>query len=193
MKSLNRFHRQFGSELEIAELAHNFRVKLGIANDSYIKIIDILEFEICKFIPEFRLIVKRDIELDTTAATTIDPPRIYVRETVYDAACDGDHDSRSILAHELGHLLMHVDIDGAMQKNYLGYSDQIKGMNLTESSEDQADVFARNFLVPVYIAFRKRSHIDELSSSTGTSRKLARTAVTISKRQEMLVLRSYSG
>lgn len=191
MSSLNRYNQISKGELGIAESAHQFRCAFGISKDLYVDIIDVLEFRVREFIPSFKLVVRRDIELDVTAETTIDPPRIYVRETVYDSACDGDVSCRHILAHELGHLLMHSKIAGSMQKDPLGYAEQFVRMNLNENSEAQADVFARNFLVPPYVAFSKRADTTELARLTGTSKNIASSAVTISKRPEMLKIRSF--
>jgi Zn-dependent peptidase ImmA (M78 family) len=189
MKSLDRYSGMGLNEVDIAQRAHEFRQKIGVADRAYINIVEILEFDVAKFIPEFRLMVRRDIELDVTAVTTFDPPRILVRETIYDAACDGDPDCRRILAHELGHLLLHRSFEGSMQQDYQGYSAQFPNMTSLESTEDQADIFARNLLVPPYIAFESRHNIDELARKTGAPGYVAAAAATISRRRELIKLR----
>jgi hypothetical protein len=190
MKGTDHFSFFPKGELGIAEKAHELRAKLNIAEKIYVDIIDILEFRITDIVPDFRLMVRRDIELDGLAFTTTDPPRIFVRESVYDAACNGDPRSREILAHELGHLLLHKDVTlGRMQENAEGYIEQFRKQNLSESSEKQADVFARNFLIPAYIAFAHRDDAQLLSSSTGTTTWLAAAAITVAKRTEMYALR----
>ncbi|MBZ9850589.1 ImmA/IrrE family metallo-endopeptidase [Mesorhizobium sp. CA14] len=191
MKSLDRFNPESLNELEIAERAHQFRATFGIADKTYVDIIEILEFRIIDFVPDFRLIIRRDIELKNTAETTIDPPRIFVRETIYDAACEGDRDCRRILAHELGHFLLHMKIEGSMQRNLLGYEKQILASNSLSSIEDQADIFARHFLVPPYVAFKNREDIQNLADLTGVPQNIAAAAATISKRVEMLKIRDY--
>lgn len=190
MKSLDRFSGKL-NEADIAERAHHYRRAFGISDIVYVDIIDLLEFKVSEFISDFRLMVRRDIDLAYAAETTIDPPRIYVRESIYDSACEGDPDSRRILAHELGHLLLHNNITGPMQKNFNGYEEQIIDMNSLESTEDQADIFARNFLAPVYLAFSYRNDIGHLAKISGTPRNIAAASVTISKRQEMYKLRNY--
>ena len=191
MKSLDRFNAESLNELEIAERAHQFRSTFGIADKTYVDIIEILEFRLIDFLPDFRLIVRRDIELNNTAETTIDPPRIFVRETIYDAACEGDRDCRRILAHELGHFLLHFKIDGPMHRNLAGYRKQLLAMNSLSSIEDQADIFARNFLVPPYIAFTHRNDAEKLAEITGVPRNVATAAATISKRVELLKIREF--
>jgi len=189
MKSLDRFNPEKLSELDIAERARKFRGAFGISEKLYVDIIEVLEFKLKEILPDFKLMVRRDIELDKTAYATNDPPRIFVRETIYDGACDGDQECRRILAHELGHLLLHTHIEGAKQKDFLGYTPQLANMNSLESVEDQADIFARNFLVPPFAAFEHRRDIQKLSQLTGTPINIASAAALISKRVEMLRIR----
>mgnify|MGYP001125757522 CR=1 FL=1 len=189
MTSSNRFHPLNGGELEIASTALQFRDLFKVADKAYVDIIEVLEFRVAEFIPDFRLMVRRDVELDTLAQTTIDPPRIFVKESIYDAACEGDADARRVLAHELGHLLLHQRITTPMQRDTTGYFDQFPLMNLLDSSEAQADVFARHFLIPPYLAFDSRFDCDILARRTGTSKSLSSAAIAVSKRQEMYALR----
>jgi hypothetical protein len=191
LTSLDHYNLLLDAELKIAERSHKYRKHFGVADKLYVDIIEIIEFKVRDFIPDFRLVVRRDIELEVTARTTVAPPRIYVQETVYDAACEGDTEARKILAHELGHLLMHSHIPGSKQRDLDGYVAQFDKQNLGESSEDQADVFARHFMVPAYVAFANRADLDRLARITGTPRNVAAAAVTISKRQEMTRLRAY--
>ncbi|ESW64711.1 hypothetical protein X769_27170 [Mesorhizobium sp. LSJC268A00] len=189
MKSLDRFNSEKLSELEIADRARNFRGTFGVSDKLYINIIEILEFRLKEILPDFKLMVRRDIELDKTAQAMNDPPRILVRESIYDGACDGDQECRRILAHELGHLLLHAHIGGTKQQDILGYSPQFENMNALDSIEDQADIFARNFLVPPFIAFEHRHDIEKLSKITGAPINIASAAALISKRTEMLKVR----
>lgn len=189
MKSVDRSNLEKQNELDIARRAMRFRDYLGISDKLFVDIIDILEFRIKEFIPDFKLMVRRDIELSRTAETSENPPRIFVRETIYDAACEGDFEARRILAHELGHLLMHHEIEGSKHRDIGGYQPQFEGMTALDSTEDQADIYARNFLIPPYVAFQYRHDSYKLSRATGVPPKIAKTAVTISKRQEMLKAR----
>lgn len=189
MASLDHSNPEKLNELDLAQRAQKYRDKFGISDKLYVDIIEILEFKVHEIVPGFRLMIRRDIELERTAHTTIEPPRIYVRETIYDAACEGDQECRRILAHELGHLLLHVDFDGPMHRDLLGYSANLLGMNALDSIEDQADIFARNFLIPPFLAFANRHDIQALSHLTGMPKHIAAAAATISKRSEMLKIR----
>ncbi len=189
MKSVDRSNPEKQNELDIARRARKLRSVLGMSDSLYIDIVEILEFRIKEFVPDFKLMVRRDIELEKTAYTVEDPPRIFVRETIYDAACEGDQECRKILAHELGHLLLHYKIDGAKHKGLENYKSPYDGMTSLDSIEDQADIFARNFLVPPYIAFEHRHDLAKLSQLTGAPVNTASAAATISKRQEMFKIR----
>jgi len=191
MKSIDRSNLEKQSELDIARRALKFRDYLDISSRVYVDIIEILEFRVPEFIPEFKLMVRRDIELENTAETYEDPPRIYVRETIYDAACEGDPECRRILAHELAHLLLHHKVEGPKHRSIDQYKPQFEGMTSLDSTEDQADIYARNFLVPPFLAFQYRHDISKLSNITGTPPHIARAAATISRRQEMLKVRQY--
>ena len=189
MKSVDRSNPEKQNELDIARRALKFRDYLGISEKLFVDIIDILEFRVKEFIPDFKLIVRRDLELDKTAEVREDPPRIFVRETIYDAACEGDSEARRILAHELGHLLLHYEIEGPKHRSLEGYKPQFEGITSLDSTEDQADVYARNLLVPPSLAFEYRHDIDQLSRIAGVPKNTAKAAATISRRQEMLKVR----
>lgn len=189
MKSQNRYTARRLSEYDIARQAIYYRDAFGVSDELHLNIIEVLEFEVKKFLPDFKLMIRRDIELDTTAATTFDPPRIIVRETVYDAACDGDSDSRRILAHELGHLLLHSKLGGSMQRDYNGYEPQFKRLSSLESTEAQADAFARHFLAPPHIAYSFRSNVVGLARQAKIPLPTASEAIKVAKRTELLSLR----
>lgn len=192
MTSVDRSNPDKQNEIDVARRALKFRDYLGISDKLFVDIIDILEFRIKDFIPDFKLMVRRDIELEKSAATSENPPRIFVRETIYDAACEGDYEAREILAHELAHLLLHHKIEGSKHHSIDGYESERKGMNALNSTEAQADIYARHFLVPPRLAFEHRHDVAGLSRMTGVPLGTAKAAATVSRRQEMYALRTES-
>jgi hypothetical protein len=92
---------------------------------------------------------------------------------------------------ELGHLILHSKVAGSLQRNYEGYQQQFDEMTSLESAEDQADIFARNFLIPPYIAFSHKDDPSKLSTQTGAPISIAKQAIKISKRQELYKLRNF--
>jgi hypothetical protein len=177
---------------EMATFAEQMRSKCQITTSPYVDIIAVLEFEIPKIVPGFKLVIRRDVELDDLALTTPNPPRIYVRESVYEFACDGDANCRELLAHELGHLLLHGDKPNKMNSKYTPhsrYTQQFSGLNSLNSTERQADMFARHFLIPMTLAFAHRHDPKRIAEISKTTLRLAGGSATMSTRPEFYHLR----
>lgn len=107
---------------------------------------------------------------DVEAITTLDPPTITIRESVYLAAASFDGRARMTLAHELGHILLHksaAPLHRAPAK-YLN-ADKLKPF---ASAEYQANVFGAAFLVPEWIACEFQE-AETLARHCCVSRKLA--------------------
>ena len=137
------------SASEIAIQADQIRQAVGITNEQYIDIVRLLEFEVRNIITGFDLIVVPDEELNGDhALTNIDPPRIFVSESTYNSACAGNPYSRFVLAHELGHLILHKRYDNISHHSSRNeYQYNILSTPIYNKSEWQADCFAASFLV----------------------------------------------
>ena len=172
---------------KMARFARSIRTKCQVETDENINIVAILEFNIPEIVPGFKLVIRRDLDLESLAQTTVHPPRIYVRQSIYEAARSGDAESRRILAHELGHLLLHGDKPSNLNvKNNGGrYRQQFRGLKAHESTETQADMFARHFLISIGLALRLKDHPIELAQRTGTSVSLAKGSITLAKRLDV--------
>ncbi|WP_306024816.1 ImmA/IrrE family metallo-endopeptidase [Oceaniradius stylonematis] len=182
------------NQKEMAEFAIEFRRKLGIGRGEPVDIVDILEFELGQFYPGYSFRVREDDKVDFRAQARPLENTIIVSESTYDAACEGDSDARFILAHELGHFLLHADRALKMNTNRYGldYEKQFENLNSLTSTEAQADIFARHFLAPCYLAFQYRSDPHQLSVLAGIPLREAKAACTISKRDELYSLRQSS-
>lgn len=66
---------------------------------------------------------------------------IWIREDVYDGAAEGVGRHRFTMAHELGHLYMHKDVN-------VSYARSKAEVKTFEKPEWQADCFAGELLVP---------------------------------------------
>lgn len=165
--------------------ADRYREMFGVSNAEQVDILDILEFRLKEFYPGFRLVIKRDCDLRDNALADIPNNRILVRESIYMSAYEGEAESRFILAHELGHYLLHSEKNTIMHNTRDGIYEGISGLNSSESTESQADMFARHFLVPLRLAYQHRDDSKRLARISGTTPKLAKGSVTISKRPEM--------
>lgn len=178
------------TQQRMAELALKYRHAFKLATRDFVDIVEVLEFKIPQAFPDFRLVVRPDDALESYAITYLKKCRIEVRENVYNSACEGDTFSRFVLAHELAHFLLHQNIGDAAHATSEEYEESIQNLNSLESAEDQADIFARHFLIHPNLAFEHKGDFRYLASITGTPSSEAKTAITISKRLEMLKVRS---
>jgi IrrE N-terminal-like domain len=116
---------------------------------------DIVEFvetgliEYCKRIgrdgPRVSLF-KRANKYDEPANVTFQPRIVmHVDEETWAGAKDGDEHSRLIIAHEIGHIVLHDHTAKAFSNDP---SLRIRFAEQEYSAEWQADTFARYFLVP---------------------------------------------
>jgi len=186
----NVFIREGLTQREMAEVAQRYRRQFNLEYAQLVDIVEILEFKLPEAFPGFVLVIRRQDELSDPAITEVSKNRILVREDIYDNACEGDSACRFILAHELGHFLLHRDKGSSLHKSFDTYVPQIPSMDARENGEDQADIFARHFLIHPSIAFRYKNNISALAEVTKTPTKQARASATVSKRQEMYQLRN---
>ncbi len=155
-----------------------------------VDIVDIIEFRLVEIFPRFRLLIRQDSEMAEEALAEPVRDRITVRSSVYAAACEGNPEARLVLAHELGHFLLHREKDVPMHKDNGGAVQNIRGMKSSESVEDQADMFARHFLAPPHLAYRHRHAPEHLATATGIPLRIARGNATMSKWPEVHAIRA---
>lgn len=171
---------------QMAKIADHYRKLLGVENAEHISIVELIEFELRKHYEGFRLVVKADKDLVDPAHTDFENNQIVVKESIYVSAHEGDAYSRMILAHELGHYLLHGKRGNVvMHKSKDGSYESIKGLNSTESTEDQADMFATLFMVKPSIAFSLKDNAAGLSKACGVPTKIANAAISAAKRDSL--------
>jgi hypothetical protein len=136
---------------DVGELALRARGLLGIAN--------YFTFNIVKAIR--RLVGKKfgksgtlnldifDNDDDLIAYVTFNPLTLHVHREVWDDAELGEPKSRFILAHELGHILMHGYYRQAYSEDK---KSRLRFVPPEESAEAQANWFAACFLAPDHLA-----------------------------------------
>lgn len=127
---------------EIEEKANKTRDVLG--HSGPIKIVKLIEFVLPKVIPQFNFEPVEDAILEGELARTW-PDKYFMQMTnsVYEGACAGDGSCNYTLAHELGHLVLHKNIEPsfALAKDKPKYDSFF-------NSEWQADNFADFFMMP---------------------------------------------
>ncbi|MGR9503763.1 ImmA/IrrE family metallo-endopeptidase [Rhizobium leguminosarum] len=174
-------------------VALKYRDEFDMQHVELVDIIDIIEFKLVKKFPDFRLVIVRDAEMKEDAVAEPLKSRITVRSSVYIAACEGDFEARFVLAHELGHFLLHREKDVSMHSDPRGAAQAIRGMKATESTEDQADMFARHFLAPPHLSYRYRHEPVRLATATGVPIRICRGNITMSKWPEAFAARNHGG
>jgi hypothetical protein len=91
------------------------------------------------------------------AYVTFSPLTLHVDREIWDLADLGDPKSRFILAHELGHLLMHEHHEQAYSEDGSG---RLTFIQPEESAEVQANWFAACFLAPDHLAWECRDETE---------------------------------
>jgi len=148
---------------DIKSAAQQLRDSLGVADQKLFNIVELLEKEMPKAIDDFRLEVLARSDVPEVYATSA-PPRIFATEPVYRLARQGDANSRFLLAHEVGHLVLHSVCHPSAGSN--GSAERVK------ASEAQASIFALFFLIPDSIARRFKT-AESLSVQCQIRRELA--------------------
>ncbi|PDS66686.1 hypothetical protein CO653_08230 [Rhizobium anhuiense] len=173
--------------------AMKYRREFDMQHVELVDIVDILEFKLVGRYPNFKLAIERDSEMKEDALAEPHKDRITVKESVYVAACSGNAEARLVLAHELGHFLLHREKDVQMHKDQNGAVQPIRNMKATESIEDQADMFARHFLAPPHLAYRYKDEPEALAAASGVPLRISKGNITMSKWPEVYAIRFEQG
>lgn len=122
-------------------------------------------FDICQFVTEIlaaRYSAKGGLEIEfykseeqlpERASVSFEPLTLRILKKIWTDAKAGFPYARHIVAHEVGHILLH-------DKTAIAYSEtkaaQLRFVQDEESAEWQANMFADYFLVPDFIALKLR-------------------------------------
>lgn len=123
------------------------RKRFGLEQVKQFPIMEFLELIMPRVDPAFMVIPVEDNELVGRAAETIpEQHTIRVKQSIYDAACDGSYWARSVMAHELGHYICHSGDPVAYAFPALG-----ERVPREVDPEWQANTFAAELLAPVHL------------------------------------------
>lgn len=127
------------SKKNIYKIANNVRSIFDLSKP-YVPIEVIYEI-IPTVLDEFNFEIVPKNELGTEHGRTYPNKQlILIREDVYENACNGSGRDRFTMAHELGHLFLHQNIQ-------FSRNQQLENTKIYMDSEWQADVFASAFLI----------------------------------------------
>jgi len=173
--ALNDYEVIFRREETIAEIALDWRKESGEENSA--------DFSIVKFVDS--VLAKKfqkkdplhfdffDMEVgEKPAWVSYQPLTLHIDREVWEYARLGDPTSRFIVAHEVGHLILHDHHAKAFSSDTQARRNQIKEI----SAEWQANIFATHFLLPDHIVL---AHNDpgDLAKSCSVTRELAKDRV----------------
>ena len=151
--------------------AFNLRRKLGIEPRTYVDILKVLELVLPRIDHLFHLVPVDDDELYGCSALTVPIDHvIYVKQSVYLAADEGEGWARMVLAHEWGHYVYHGPANVAFAR-----IDQNEKIHPDIDPERQAEIFAAEFLVPS--GELKGMNQFEVSNAYGVSMKAAENQI----------------
>lgn len=130
------------SREEIEDYVWRLKKRLRISRIQYINVVQLLENVLTVMFPEYNYEIIPVEDMPNRYAET-DPTNkiIRIREDVYDRACDDNPRDRFTIAHEIGHLFLHREI------NIVLFSSNGKScLPKREDPEWQANVFAGELL-----------------------------------------------
>lgn len=160
----------------IRKYTYQLRCALGLKDTEFFPIMEVLELVIPTIIPDFQVVPVEDESLRGRMAEMLPGEcAIKVKQSVYDAACLGHKWARMVMAHELGHFLLHRDAP-------LSFAYIEKGQRLPDevNPERQADIFAAELLAPVHLI--KGYNEYQISKHFGVSKASAKIQLGQAKR-----------
>jgi hypothetical protein len=157
-------------------------------------------FNVCEFVVEVlakRLMSKGELQIefydrcnnDDPAYVRFTPLTLYVDRKVWAAAGNGETYARYIIAHEIGHIVLHDQFAVAFSDEQAA---QLKYLQDEESGEWQANMFAGYFLAPDHIAL-KLQDADILAGLCVISDDLAAKRLSEAKNRKTVLNPTYEG
>lgn len=136
------------SRSALREYAYKIRKELGLEKELYFPIVEFLEI-MPEIFQNFSFQIVEDNEMETYkhAETDVDNEIIYIKQSVYDGAYDGNGRDRFTIAHEIGHYLL-------LSVSKVKFSRTSLVPKVYEDPEWQANVFAGELLIPHHLIKR---------------------------------------
>lgn len=128
---------------EIRHIAQQFRNICQISDKPYADVVRLLEADILRLVGFDWEIVGQEELVDEHGLTLLNEKFVLIREDVYEGAINGSGRDRMTIAHEMGHAILHSDVQLARMS-----PDAAKPKPF-QCPEWQAKCFAGEFLVDV--------------------------------------------
>lgn len=158
MGYLSDYKVKWRSYESIGAIALKMRKKFGLSNIGVFNIVHLFRrLEGLQFGRSGSLNIKLYKDLPKKAYVTHKPLTLHVDIEIWNEAEEGEPLARFILAHELGHILLHEDYEYRYSSDE---ASRLKFVQNEESSEWQADSFGEQFLVPNALSTRCKTVLD---------------------------------
>lgn len=176
---------------QIRKDTYQLRKMLNLDQTEFFPIMHVLENILPLIYPDFHIEAVEDNELPgRMAETTPEQWVIRVKQSVYTATCNGDAWARMIMAHELGHFILH-----SSQNTAFAYVEKGSRLPPDFDPERQADIFAAELLIPYHLI--KGKNVYQIKKHFGVSQSAAeaqlRQAAKIRKRHEKKSIKKRNG
>jgi len=173
----NTFKVKPCSRSDLRKLANLIRKQLKITSP-WFPIVEMLDI-VTRIIDPFNYCIDEDSEFPENVHAFWDPQEhtMYIRETVYNNACDGKGRDRMTIAHEFGHVLLHTNQYPVLERNLAR-----KNIRPFESSEWQAKTFAAELLLPAS-QISDTDTAEELADKFGVSVEAAEIQLNVMKKE----------
>lgn len=149
---------------EIGMIARAIRTRFHDTNTRLCPIVELVEVVARR---GFEVVMEDEIG-HNYGLTYPDQDRLLVRADVYDAACDGKGWAREVMAHELGHLVLHRGIPMPFTS-----PEKTSGTcPVLGDSEWQANTFSELILAPLDIV-KTLGDVNEISQQCGVTQETA--------------------
>lgn len=141
---------------QIRQYTYQLRKIFGISVDNRFPVVRFIEYVLYIVDEKFKFCVVPDEELEHEYAKTYPlEHKILVRNSIYEQAAAGDGKCILILAHELGHYLLHSELRICFAKSCVRET-----MPKEYNVEWQADVFAYELMMPFDVVKKAKSDKD---------------------------------
>ena len=150
------------------------RKKFGLEQEKNFPIVEFIELILPQIDPDYPAtlsVLEEDMDLPGRAAETIPEMHlIRVKQSIYDAACQGAYWPRTVMAHELGHYLCHAE-----ENVTYAYPSVDKRLPNLYNAEKQADIFSAELLAPIHLINEPSDYL--VSKHFGVPKSIARIQI----------------
>lgn len=155
------------SRIKLRGIANQIRKDIKCPNELYFPIVEFIEWMMPMLYPGFDYVLLEKSEMGNCHGKACPEDKvIYLREDVYNGACNGNGRDRFTLAHEVSHYILH-------KPGNVSYARLEKGKTIEpfRNPEWQANTLAGEILIPMGLI--KGLTESEIAVRCGVSRTAA--------------------